>query len=162
MGRSKGSLTERFWSFVQKSEDGCWSWTGTKCTKGYGLISVGHKGQIKAHRLSWEIHYGPIPEGLCALHRCDVRDCTRPDHLFLGTRKDNMDDMFSKKRNVVALGEKNGMSKLTANDIPIIRSLFRSRKFSQREIGEQFGVSGCLVWRIMNGRAWRHIPEGRI
>lgn len=159
MGRSKGSLIERFWSFVVKSDDDCWSWTGTKCTKGYGLISVGHKGQIKAHRLSWEINYGPIPEGLCVLHRCDVRDCTRPDHLFLGTKSDNSLDMFAKGRNVTQPGSLNGNAKLTEDDIPRIR-YDRMAGYTYAEIGRKFGVTGHMIRRIIVGIAWRQVEGG--
>ena len=94
----KGTLAERFWSFIVPSEEGCWGWEGPLSTYGYGVLSVGHRGEIKAHRLSWEIHNGPVPEGLCVLHKCDVRSCNRPDHLWLGTRRDNTLDMFSKGR----------------------------------------------------------------
>ena len=100
------ALLRRFWSKVQPTE-GCWLWTGARSTEGYGYIGVGprrnHK-DVLAHRLMWELTYGPIPNGLWVLHRCDTPSCVRPDHLFLGTHQDNMDDMKRKGRTHVGGG----------------------------------------------------------
>ena len=93
-------LEVRFWRFVAKSE-GCWLWTGanTGSPMKYGRIGDGTgKGALKAHRASWLIHFGAIPNGLWVLHKCDNPLCVRPDHLFLGTRADNMKDAFDKGR----------------------------------------------------------------
>jgi hypothetical protein len=92
-------LLERFWSKVNKS-DGCWTWTGSKTTAGYGLIWNGKdtSAPVYVHRLSWELHFGEIPDGLSVCHRCDNPTCVRPDHLFLGTDKDNSDDKITKGR----------------------------------------------------------------
>jgi len=87
-------LAERLWSKVTKTET-CWTWTGARNRKGYG--EIGAKGRVqKAHRIAWELTYGPIPEGLDVLHHCDNPPCCRPDHLFLGTDADNMADMMAK------------------------------------------------------------------
>lgn len=86
----------RFWSNVRRS-DGCWEWTGSKRGNGYGCLAVGGR-QVGAHRVAWETQNGPIPEGLFVLHKCDNPPCVRPDHLFLGTAKDNAMDMARKGR----------------------------------------------------------------
>jgi len=92
-------LQVRFWSFVNKT-DGCWIWTGSTNKKGYGQMSQGKRGlrPLHVHRVSWEIHNGQIPDDQCVLHRCDNPACVRPDHLFLGTEKENTRDMMSKER----------------------------------------------------------------
>ena len=91
-------VEERFWEKVQKT-DGCWLWTGATIAAGYGELAVGQpRKPLRAHRLSWEMHHGPIPEGLLVLHHCDVRNCVRPEHLFLGTHQDNMADAYAKGR----------------------------------------------------------------
>lgn len=97
----RSKLSDRFWAKVDRNPDGCWLWTGSKSSHGYGqLFSMvgGHRAVLHTHRISWELHNGPIPDGLWVLHRCDVRPCVRPDHLFLGTRQDNTDDMMAKGR----------------------------------------------------------------
>lgn len=92
------SLAERFWSKVEK-KSGCWSWNGAK-TSGYGYITRGKRGDglIRAHRLSYELHFGPIPEGLEVRHKCDNPECTNPNHLELGTHSDNMKDIVKRRR----------------------------------------------------------------
>lgn len=92
----------RFWAKVDRSGE-CWEWIGKPTTHGYGRLERAPQGQrrgapVYAHRASWELHYGPIPEGLNVLHHCDNPPCVRPTHLFLGTHLDNMADMFAKGR----------------------------------------------------------------
>lgn len=93
---ASGSLPERFWSRVLQ-KPGCWEWTGAVNDSGYGRIAV--RGRMEgAHRVSWELHHGPIPRGLWVLHCCDNPPCTNPAHLFLGTCQDNLADMRAKGR----------------------------------------------------------------
>lgn len=103
--RVHADLDTRFESKVDRSNaDGCWIWTGAPDKDGYGFLMVrpgdGKVSVVKAHRMAYEREYGPIPSGLCVLHRCDNPACVRPSHLFLGTQLDNLADMRAKGRAV--------------------------------------------------------------
>ena len=97
------SLATRVWPKVDCSGDGCWLWTGAIDHKGYGRIGMGAPSRfvMRAHRATWELTFGPIPEGLCVLHKCDNPPCVRPSHLFLGTISDNSQDMAAKGRSAI-------------------------------------------------------------
>lgn len=96
----RGTLAERFWARVAVgSHDECWLWQGPLLASGYGAIGTGTGSEIQStHRVSYELTYGPISAGLFVLHRCDVRACVNPAHLFLGTAQDNVSDMIAKGR----------------------------------------------------------------
>lgn len=93
-------IADRFARFVRYTDDlfGCWLWTGSVNSKGYGRIWYPPHRFVFVHRLAWTLAYGPVPDGLCVLHRCDTPRCVRPDHLFLGTIRDNNHDMMRKGR----------------------------------------------------------------
>ena len=96
--RNAQPLLDRFWAKVQKTET-CWLWTGGLNGPGrYGIFALSHGHQVYAHRFSWELHYGPIPDGLDCCHHCDNPPCVRPDHLFVGTVTANMADARQKGR----------------------------------------------------------------
>lgn len=101
--RMVAPITGRFWGMVSipDNRDGCWLWTGGKSKVGYGMIREGRRGTplILAHRFSYELLVGPIPDGLLACHKCDVRNCVNPQHIFIGTHADNTADMMRKGRN---------------------------------------------------------------
>jgi len=145
--RSHGSMPmeERFWTYVQKSENGCWIWSGTRTKFGHGMFSVDGK-QVYTHRLSWEMHNGPIPDGLHVLHRCDVPSCVRPDHLFLGTQADNIRDMVEKGRH---------WTPLTEEDVCSIRQHL-ANGMKQRDIAKIFAVDQKSIWNIAHGKTWAH------
>lgn len=89
-------MFDRFWNKVDRSGD-CWTWQGSRDRKGYGRVSVNQR-PVLAHRFSWTLSHGPIPDGLCVLHKCDNPPCVNPEHLFLGTIADNNRDMVAKGR----------------------------------------------------------------
>ncbi len=153
----KKTLAEKFWRLVSKS-DGCWLWMGHKCrpVQGkypapYGLLSTGPNTKVLAHRLSWELHHGPIPKGVWVLHKCDNHPCVNPEHLFLGTPADNSADMVAKGR--VRRGERHYMAKLTEDDVRSIRQSV----WSTKDLSARHGVSEQQIKRIRRGGDWRHV-----
>lgn len=148
--------TERFWSKVEKTAS-CWLWTACLNPNGYGHLRV-DKADWAAHRLSWEIHRGPIPDGLWVLHHCDNPPCINPAHLFLGTCRDNHADMIAKGRKVTVrlCGELSGVAKLTAQKVVEIRAL-RATGLTQQAIADRFGVTQRTISYIESGRVWRDV-----
>lgn len=135
------------------TESGCWWWLGRLDRAGYGSIRVGGKyGKMElAHRASWTVHRGAIPSGLKVLHQCDVPCCVNPDHLFLGTQADNIQDMMEKGRNNPSRGERNGRSKLTAEQVAEIRNA----PGSYHALARQYGVGKSMIGYIKTGANWR-------
>lgn len=147
----RGTLRERFDAKVRKTRT-YWVWTGALIPKGYGMI--GSEGQRKlAHRVSYELFIGPIPEGIFVLHRCDNRQCVNPKHLFLGTNSDNMQDMIKKGRARHQRGEQCSFSRLNAALVQSIRSDPRTSD----AIAKQIGVNPSTVERVRRRETWRHI-----
>ncbi len=140
------------------NENGCVLWTGTARPSGYGYITLGSRmgnQKIAAHRASWELHNGPIPDSLCVLHRCDVRLCVAPEHLFLGTNADNTADMIAKGRQ--AIGEKSGLAKLTQEQVRQIRDRYAAGGISQRTLAREYRVRDITVSAVIRRRNWKHI-----
>lgn len=162
----RASPTVRFWSKVRPEVgDACWLWTDNPDRDGYGILSsktfrTHPRGSPhrKAHRFSWEIHYGPIPDGLCVCHRCDNRLCVRPDHLFLGTNQDNTADRDSKGR--MARGSRQGPSKLSEVDVAAIRARRASGEV-YKTIAADYGVTVPTIWKVCTANDayanWRHV-----
>lgn len=153
------SLRSRFLGKYSIDRDsGCWNWKASLAGKGYGqLKATGGHGQLYAHRVSYQIHFGDIPEGKSVLHRCDNPKCVNPDHLFIGTKKDNAQDMKSKGRHLY--GERNGSAILSSKDVLSIKKLLSEKVLSQSRIGELFGISQIEVSRIHRGIRWAHINK---
>lgn len=149
------SLAERldFYS-IPEPNSGCLLWLGTVNQNGQARMSWNGKEQL-AYRLVWELSRGPIPDGLCVCHKCDVPACINLDHLFLGTHADNMADAAVKKRmrSGGVRGSAQGSAKLTeATALAIFLATG-----TQRSIARRFGVGQKAVWTIKNRLGWRHI-----
>lgn len=159
-------VADRLWSKVNKTK-GCWEWQGAKSGFGYGVIGVyvnGARKLQKTHRVSWTLKYGDIPDGMCVLHKCDNPKCVNPDHLFLGSYADNVHDCIDKGRFHILkpgappprhLGELNGLSKLTSQQVLDIRNM--SKTMTRAEIAKIYSVSRSTVTDIVNRNTWRHI-----
>lgn len=151
-------IEDRFWAKVLKTEN-CWEWTASRLPRGYGLIKRNRsdpKGRnAYAHRVSWEIHYGEVPDGKCVLHECDNPGCVNPDHLFIGTDKDNMRDCAQKGRlGGCSLmnwkGERSPVAKLTNY---AVRDIRKSRK-SLSVLALKYGVTKGTIWKVKTGLTW--------
>jgi hypothetical protein len=159
MPGKKAPARERFWRFVEKgSDDQCWLWTGAKSYYGYGQIRVSQNPtRFKlAHRLSYEIHKGPIaPTANVIRHSCDTPLCVNPDHLHAGTQADNLADMDAKgrRRTGSRVGDMNGRAIMTPDDIHKIRQSDES----YAKLAAKFGVSKGTIAAIVTKRNWSHI-----
>jgi len=148
-------MNTAFTSKTKLVDSGCTEWTGASLKHGYGLFKVPKtRSNIIAHRFAWQQKHGDIPAGMYVCHRCDNPKCVNVDHLFLGTPKDNAQDMILKGRRVKSPspGELNGRAKLTEEDVNDIRT-FRHH-FSIRELSGHFGVTSSQIHRIVKGLAW--------
>ena len=159
------SVEEQFWHLVQKS-DGCWLWQGHREPFGYGIIyekrdSIRNGKRWKAHRLSWTIHYGDIPERVHVLHKCDNPPCVRPDHLFLGTQQDNMTDMCQKGRHKCNFpkGFDHYHSKLTEEQIRYIRTSDISKRGTIVRLARECNVSHVTIRNVLNRKVYSFIND---
>lgn len=156
--RPRGTLEERFFRKIVKTEE-CWLWFGNIRPNGYGSIQEGGKGSrtLSAHRLSYEIHKGEIPDGMVVMHSCDNPSCVNPDHLSVGTYKDNTHDMIAKgrKRTVAPKGTGNGKAKL--ND-DLVRYIRQSDK-KAASIARELGLSENCIRGVLSGRTWSHVND---
>jgi len=132
----------------------CWLWTGTIDEDGYGSFPTGNHKNSRAHRVAWEREVGSIPDGLRVLHSCDVRNCVRVSHCFLGTNDDNSKDMVSKGRQ--AYGERHGQAKLNEQQVKQIREL-RQSGWELKPLATRFGVHFSIIWDIANRVTWKHV-----
>jgi hypothetical protein len=146
--------------------DGCWGWRGKTDRRGYPFFELKRGGSIvmyRAHRLSYEIHTGPIPDGLNILHHCDNPPCTRPDHLFVGTHQDNTNDMLSKGRE--SRGENRPLAKLTTDQVANILSRLAVQPRPRgvlTAIARAFNVSVSTICDIDQGVSWKHISRNHV
>ena len=151
-------LKERFdEKFVVHPGSRCWVWTGSRNFQGYGMIRPDHqiRRMIHAHRAAYQIYLGDIPSGLDVCHSCDNPSCVNPEHLWIGTHQENMDDMVRKGRCIRAVGENTGNAKLTEDQVKEILSNIGTTRFAKK-----FNVSLSTIKRIKNGRTWKHLRKG--
>jgi len=137
-----------FWSKVDRRGDHeCWGWKAQKRWDGYGRFVYKYRPRW-AHRFSYELHHGPIPEGMHVLHTCDNPECTNPAHLRLGTHGDNMRDMTRKDR---------AFAKIKTSQVPEIRRRLSAGERPE-DIAPLYGVAPTAIWDIKRGDTWKMVP----
>lgn len=160
--RRKVPVEVRFWRYVSPEPNtGCWLWTGSSTSAGYGNINLRYIGNDRAsvgyaHRLSWSMVNGPIPEGMYICHRCDNPACVNPDHLFLGTPEDNALDCSAKGRgNFNTNPPRIGNPKLSPEQVIEIRRTVGRHV----DLARRFGVLPVTIRKIRSGETWRGVGE---
>lgn len=141
--------------FAGLMPEGCWEWSGPRSDKGYGLTKYRMR-QVRAHRLTWELLFGPIPDGMRVCHTCDNPPCCRPNHLFLGTDADNVHDAQAKgRRKSRQINVIRPNAKLTSDQVAQIRARYLVGADRQVDLAAEFGVSQSIISRVVRGVYWR-------
>lgn len=141
------AIEHRFWLKVKRVGD-CFIYHGARLPKGYGLFTVRKPIMVYAHRFVWESVKGPIPEGMLVCHHCDNPPCVNPDHLFLGTQSDNMQDMARK-------GRSNKHRRLTPEIVADIRARYAAGGITQQALADEYGIVFQHVSQIVRGLRWK-------
>jgi hypothetical protein len=157
------AFTERY---IPVTESGCWIWIGRDQSEGYGFMPLGGRHNFDlAHRVSWQLYRGPIDRKICVLHRCDVRCCVNPDHLFIGTKGDNNRDaaMKGRSRNNGSVGSDNGNAKLSTDDVLEIRRLYGPYRpyhyglVTGVELAKRYSVTPHAIYEVIKRKKWAHV-----
>jgi hypothetical protein len=166
MARRYKDLKDKILSnIIVDKNTGCWNWTGTLNRvegekRRYGRVFVGSTldgtgKRIMAHRASYMAFVEMVPDELCVCHKCDNPKCVNPNHLFLGTKKDNAKDMVKKGRSLSRYGAENPNHKLSSKDVLIIRK----SNYSLPELGRKFNVSPNTIFRIKHNQTWSNLSD---
>lgn len=161
MAEARTTHGRSFWYLVYQGAgpDSCWAWCGYLQRSGYGVTMQGSRVDgtrrtVLAHRKAWELTYGPIPDGVRVLHRCDCPPCCNPAHLFLGTQADNVADMDTKGRRRVLKGEASPAAKVTLETVALIRRRYAGGGISQQALANEYGLSQSGVSSLLRGESW--------
>jgi hypothetical protein len=145
--------------FIPEPNSGCWLWLAASGHAGYGQFFI--DGTVyPASKAAWMLYKGPVPDGMDVCHRCDVSACVNPDHLFIGTHLENMQDCMQKGRFKFLgsrPGEMNAAAVLTEADVLVIRASSKSG----RALAHEYGVSATTITEIQTGKTWSHLPGAR-
>lgn len=153
-----------FWNKVNKDGSiplhcpelgACWEWKAS-LINGYGQVNWSGI-TARSHRFSWELHNGKIPNGLWVLHKCDNHACVNPDHLFLGTPKDNTNDMYKKGREKIVKGQAHYKAQLTDEEVIEIRRRYAIGGITQQELSFEYGVWVRTITAIVQRKSWKHL-----
>ena len=153
---TRGAPKERFLAKVQKTPEGCWIWRGYTAPNGYGQFAVTSSDVRYAHRFAFEAFSGAIGEGLYVCHRCDVRNCVNPEHLFLGTHQDNVSDMCEKDRH--QRGARHAFARLTPDGVRWARRQRRAGR-QVKDIAAALQVHRATAGEAIRGVTWKHIAD---
>lgn len=158
LGRPEAAKSRFYAKVLIPDENGCMIFRGAIVNSGYGKITI-NKKQILTHRFSYLLHIGSIPKGMLVLHKCDVRNCVAPDHLFLGNTLDNTKDMIKKgrARKNPLYGENHHTTTLNNLDVVVIKKLLEIGCMNTFEIAKAFSVNRSVISSIRNNRTWNHI-----
>lgn len=156
-------IIDRFLKFTAERSDKtkCWEWGGSKDKDGYGQLHWYFPNSRKvfekrAHRISWILFNGEIPDGKCVLHKCDNPGCVNPNHLFIGSNADNMADKTAKRRNNPPIGERAGFAKLKEFEVLEIRKQYKAGA-TGRSLSKAFGVGFKAISKIVLRQRWKHV-----
>ena len=150
---------KNFWKRVEKTNT-CWLWRGGISSRGYGNFAFRRNGKIinnRTHRFSFILQNGKIPKNKIICHKCDNPICVNPNHLFLGTISDNVQDAIKKGLWNPARGEQNAASKLTTKIVKKIRNLYSTGRYTQKELAKRFHLSRGGAYPIIRNIHWKHI-----
>jgi hypothetical protein len=150
---------ERFWGKVDITTDkNCWLWQGCPSTRGYGRFSF--RGyNYKAHRVAYFLATGRIDNELMVLHKCDVRLCCNPRHLYQGDAKQNTQDALQRGHHTRVFGESNGKTKLTEGQVKLIRKSYKRGLVTQKSLALRYGVGETTIYYICTGERWKDLPH---